>query len=125
MRKTNAAEITDRDSALFEAGIKLGSLYHQFVGSPLSLSSIPSMENAIKESISAQPFVEDISVEIDRNQIKKELNDVFGYTELSGKMLSVRGTIRFNSARVYVSMTFNETLNYPLMQIDKIEENIE
>ncbi|MCL2549632.1 MAG: dihydroneopterin aldolase family protein, partial [Methanimicrococcus sp.] len=46
---------SDRDNALFEAGIKLGSLYHQFVGSPLSLSGITSMETAVQDSMSAQP----------------------------------------------------------------------
>lgn len=117
--------MTDRDNALFEAGIKLGALYHQFVGSPLSPDGIPSLETAIRESISAQPFVESVHVEIDRKKAVSELNETFRYTELKGSMLNVKAAIRFNTARVFVSMEFNDALNYPLMQIDKIEEEIE
>ena len=31
--------ITERDRAIFEAGIKLGALYHQWVGTPISKKS--------------------------------------------------------------------------------------
>lgn len=125
MEKRNPQEITDRDNALFEAGIKLGALYHQFVGSPLSTDGISSMETAIQESISAQPFVESVRVEIDRKKVAAELNETFKYTELKGSMLTVKAAIRVRTARVFVSMRFNDELNYPLMQIDQIEEGVE
>ena len=125
MKERTPPEITDRDNALFEAGIKLGTLYHQFVGSPLSLKGISSMENAIQESISAQPFVESVCVEIDKKKAAAELNETFQYTELKGSMLNVKAVIRFNTARVFVSIKFSDELNYPLMRIDKIEEDIE
>lgn len=125
MSEKTLSEITDRDNALFEAGIKLGALYHQFVGSPLSVSGLPVMEAAIRESIAAQPFVEQIDVAIDRSRVISELNDAFGYTELKGPMLSVHAAIRFQTARVFVSMMFDEELRYPLMRIDRIEDGIE
>ena len=43
---------TNREIAAFEAGIKLGALYHQFVGSPVSPKTADSLERAIEESIS-------------------------------------------------------------------------
>ena len=113
---------SDRDHALFEAGIKLGALYHQFVGAPLSLSGIASMETAIADSIRAQPYVEDITVQINEKLVREQLNESFQYTELKGCMLTVRAVIRYESAAVHVSMEFNEKLNYPLMKIDRIEE---
>ncbi|WNY27899.1 hypothetical protein MmiEs2_00780 [Methanimicrococcus stummii] len=122
MTETDFFEITDRDNALFEAGIKLGALYHQFVGSPLSVSGISSMEKAIQESISAQPFVESVSVKIDAKVVAAELNEIFEYTELKGKMLDVKAIIRFNTARAFVSLKMNHEFNYPLMQIDKVEK---
>lgn len=117
--------MTDRDNALFEAGIKLGALYHQFIGSPITAASISSMEKAIQESILAQPFAESVSVEIDQKKVIAETNETFMYTELKGPMLTVKAVIRFNTARVFASLKMNEELNYPLMQIDKIEEGIE
>ena len=75
---------TEREAAAFEAGIKLGALYHQFVGSPVSAETAESLEVAMEESISLQPFVRSVSVEIDRQMLGR---NVFGYGELAGKML--------------------------------------
>lgn len=128
MKKTETTErfeITDRDNALFEAGIKLGTLYHQFVGTPFSVTGIDSLEHAVQTSIAAQPFVESVDVKIDRKKAAAEMNETFGYTELKGFMLNVTAIIRFHSARAFVSLKFDDELNYPLMRIDKIEENVE
>jgi dihydroneopterin aldolase len=114
-------KITDRDNALFEAGIKLGALYHQFTGSPVNLKTASSLEKAIRESISVQPFVEKISVKIDRDLLKSKVNSEFGYTELQGPMLEVKIIVKYGSSRVQVAMEYNSELNYPLMKIENIE----
>lgn len=113
---------TDRDNALFEAGIKLGSLYHQFIGAPLSLSGICSLEEAIRNSIGVQPYVESVTVKIDKGRVRADLNETFRYTELKGVMLDVRAVIQYHAVRVFVSLKYDEELCYPLMKIDKIEE---
>ena len=115
-------KVTDRDNVLFEAGIKLGALYHQFTGSPVNLDTVSSLEQAIRESISVQPYVEDISVKINRDLLKSKLNGEFGYTELQGPMLDVKITVKFGSVKVKVGMKYNPELNYPLMKIEEIEE---
>ncbi len=113
--------ITDRDNALFEAGIKLGALYHQFTGSPVNLKTVKSLEHAIEQSISVQPFVEDITVSINRDMIRLSLNNKFGYCELGGRMLDVRITVRYGSKSVQVALVFNEEAEYPLMRIITVE----
>ncbi|HNB04242.1 MAG TPA: dihydroneopterin aldolase family protein, partial [Methanoregulaceae archaeon] len=55
----------DRDQAIFEAAIKLGALYHQWVGTPVSPSTASTLESAIQESVSLQPYVADIHVSLD------------------------------------------------------------
>ncbi len=115
-------KMTDRDNALFEAGIKLGALYHQFTGSPVNLNTASSLEQAIQESISVQPYVEEISVKIDRNMLESKLNNEFGYSELQGPMLKVKITVRYGSSKIKVGMEYDSELNYPLMKILKIEE---
>ncbi|MDV0447593.1 hypothetical protein MsAg5_15020 [Methanosarcinaceae archaeon Ag5] len=115
--------ITDRDNALFEAGIKLGALYHQFVGTPLSLENKAAVESAIQQSIAVQPFAENVTVRINEKMIAEELNSTFKYTELKGKMLDVKLIVRFNSVRVFASLQFDEKLNYPLMKVDKVEDS--
>lgn len=115
-------KVTDRDNALFEAGIKLGALYHQFTGSPVNLDTVSSLERAIQESISVQPYVREISVKIDRDMLKSKLSSEFGYFELQGPMLKVKITVKYGSVKVIVGMEYNPELNYPLMKIEEIEE---
>jgi dihydroneopterin aldolase len=115
-------KVTDRDNALFEAGIKLGALYHQFTGSPVNLDTVSSLEKAIQESISVQPYVREISVKIDRDMLKSKLNSEFGYSELQGPMLRAKITVKFGSVKVIVGMENDPDLNYPMMKIEEIEE---
>ena len=114
-------DITDRDNALFEAGIKLGALYHQFTGSPVNLNTVESLENAIAQSISVQPFVENITVSIDRDMIRSNLNDEFGYCELEGRMLNVKINVHYGSIKAKVALKFDTELEYPLMRILSVE----
>lgn len=114
--------ITERDNALFEAGIKLGALYHQFTGSPVNLKTVESLEKAIAQSISVQPFVENITVMIDREMIRTRLNSEFGYCELEGRMLDVLLNMKYGNAIVKASLRFNRELDYPLMRIEEISD---
>jgi dihydroneopterin aldolase len=109
---------TPRDNAAFEAGIKLGALYHQFVGSPVSPKTVESLENAIAKSISVQPFVRHITVHIDRKMVEESLN-AFGYTELKGTMLRVDAAIRYENYEADVGITLKD--GYPLMYIKDIK----
>src|SRR2546426_373210 len=56
---------TDRDRAAFEAGIKLGSIVHQYVGTPLTSATASSLERAIEAATRVQPLVERVRVPID------------------------------------------------------------
>ncbi|OFV67783.1 MAG: protein containing DUF372 [Candidatus Syntrophoarchaeum caldarius] len=106
--------IKSREKAIFEAGIKLGALYHQFIGSPVSPESADSLERAIEESIRNQPYVESISVRIDRNHLKENLNS-FGYTELTGLMLEVELAVKVDETRIHAGM--KPVDGYPLMSL--------
>ncbi len=106
--------------ACFEAGIKLGALYHQFTGSPVNLETVESLEQAIARSISVQPFVDNITVNIDRDIIASRLNDEFGYCELEGRMLTVHLDVVYKDAKVSAMMDFDHKLDYPLMQVKDI-----
>jgi dihydroneopterin aldolase len=111
--------VTARDNAVFEAGIKLGALYHQFTGAPISPKTIDSMEKAIAQSISVQPFVKSITVRIDRDMVRASLSS-FGYTELKGPMLTVDVIIKYENYEVSAGMSMKD--GYPLMHIKDIKE---
>ena len=104
--------ITERDRAIFEAGIKLGALYHQWVGTPISKKSADSVESAIEKAVILQPFVEQITVRLDRTLMTQ---NVFGYSELSGLMFDVEIVTRVGFT--YCRARLAPENGYPLMQV--------
>lgn len=111
--------VTPRDNAVFEAGIKLGALYHQFVGAPVSLKTADSLETAIAQSISVQPYVKYIKVKLNRKMIEESLSS-FGYTELKGPMLDVDAVIKYQGYEVSIGIAYTD--GYPLMFIKDVKE---
>jgi hypothetical protein len=108
---------TDREQAVFEAGIKLGALYHQWVGTPISRNSASGVERAIEQAVILQPFVEEITVHLNRDLMTE---NAFGYSELSGLMFDVEiiTRVRFTYCRACLA-TEN---GYPLMSIVECNE---
>lgn len=105
---------TKKEIAAFEAGIKMGALYHQFVGSPVSLKTAESLEKAIKESISLQPYVKRVEVKID-NKLLKE--NSFGYGELQGKMIYAEIEIEYQGETVTAKLEYDSSIDYPMMKL--------
>ncbi|MBN1677539.1 MAG: dihydroneopterin aldolase family protein [Candidatus Thermoplasmatota archaeon] len=108
------------ERAAFEAGIKLGSIYHQFVGVPLRSENVSTLEKAIEAGCKVQPFVESVSVKIDRSKLKRKRGQ-YDYVSLTGDMLDVALVIRYGGTRVRASMRLVEEMNYPLMYIESVE----
>jgi len=111
---------SDSERAAFEAGIKLGTLYHQFVGTPISQENVDLLEKTMIEGTKIQPFVVDSQVVINRDQLRSK-KDEFDYDSLSGSMLSVSLTIRYGKAKAVAKMKHIPEIRYPLMYIEKIE----
>jgi len=109
--------MTDREQAVFEAGIKLGALYHQWVGTPISRKSAASVESAIEQAVILQPFVEEITVRLDRNLMTE---NAFGYSELSGLMFDVEIITRVGFT--YCRARLAPENGYPLMRIVECNE---
>jgi hypothetical protein len=103
---------SERVQTVFEAGIKLGALYHQWVGTPVSQDSAASLESAIERSVILQPFVEEITVHLDRTLM---LSNRFGYSELAGLMFDVEIVTRVGYA--YCRARLSPYHGYPLMQV--------
>ena len=112
-------EITDRDIAIFEAGIKLGALYHQFIGTPVSVDTVTDLERAIQRSVSLQPWVSSVDVKIDREKVQRCENE-FNYCELRGEMLDVTVVIQYKTVEVHARVKYDEAMDYPLMRIEKV-----
>ena len=107
---------SDRERAAFQAGIKLGALFHQFTGTPLSAGNVDAVERAIAECVRVQPWVAEVSVWIDRSRLPAKTHE-YDYTTLSGDMLDVRLVVRYGTARAEAGLSFVEELHYPLMHL--------
>ncbi len=110
---------TPSERAAFEAGIKLGSVYHQFVGTPLSLENVDYLERAIEESMKVQPFVKDAKVRIDRTKIRKK-QGFYKYLTLHGEMLDIELEVQYEDKVAVCKLEYVEELDYPLMYIMEI-----
>jgi len=106
--------LTAKERAVFEGGITLGALFHQFVGAPISLKNKEIMEKSIEESMKNQPCVEDIQVKI-VGDLKEDK-----YVSLDGNMLNVRLKIKVNDIVAILRLKYIKELDYPLMFVEEI-----
>ena len=109
------SNITSRERAIFEGGISMGALFHQFVGTPVNAKTKENLERAIEDSFRLQPAIEDVEVKINLTD-----NTEFDYISLSGDMLDVRIHTVVDDVRAVIRIEFIEELNYPLMYVEKI-----
>jgi hypothetical protein len=117
---TDGAAPTDAEIACFEAGIKFGSLYHQFAGTPVSPDSAGSVATAMEEAIENQPHCEEVVVAVDETELRAELAEgPADYTELTGRFLDVDIHIDYEGRRVHAQMRMED--GYPLMEVVAVE----
>lgn len=108
----------ERDRAVFEAGVKLGSIYHQYMGTPLTRATAADLERAIESATRVQPMVEDARVRIDRKRLR--VRGPYRYASLSEDMLHAEVTVRVGRARVTAILRYVPELDYPLMYLKDI-----
>ncbi|HOO03596.1 MAG: dihydroneopterin aldolase family protein [Methanomassiliicoccales archaeon] len=111
---------TERERAVFEAGIKLGTIYHQFVGTPVAAANVEILEKAIEDGVRVQPFVKDVKVGISREALRRK-KDEFDYQTLTGPMMKVELTVTVGGTTVVAAMDYKDDLHYPLMYVRGIE----
>ncbi len=114
-------DCTDTERISFELGIKLGALFHQFVGTPVSSKNIEKLESAIESTTESQAFVKSAEVKILPEKSSEE-DGPFDYTTLTGKMIKAKVEVRYEGIRAIGKMKYIENMNYPLMYLEKIEK---
>jgi hypothetical protein len=117
-----ASDLTKRERACFEAGIKLGALYHILCGIPISRDQkvISSIEKGIEASLTCQPFVKKVELNLDREKIRGEKSHEFDYDDITGKIIRAKMIVEFESVEITAKIDWVKELEYPLMFIEKI-----
>lgn len=112
---------TDAQVACFEAGIKFGSLYHQFAGTPVSPASADSLARAMAEAIENQPYCEDVDVRVRENALREAIDDADAdYVEMTGRFIDVDILVEYEGVSVDTVMRMEG--EYPKMTVDNVRE---
>lgn len=115
------SNITKRERAIFEGAISMGALFHQFVGTPVNKNTKESLEKAMEDSLSLQPAIDNVEVEIRFDKLEESMTE-FDYTSLTGDMLDVKIHTKVDDVTAVIRIEFIEELNYPLMYVEDIKD---
>ena len=80
----------------------------------MSAKTAQSLEQAMQESISLQPYVKTVKIRINRQMLKE---NVFGYGELEGRMIIADLEINYEGEIVRAKLEYDSAKNYPLMSL--------
>jgi len=116
-------ELNNRERACFEAGIKMGALYHVLCGIPISSNEnvIRSIEKGIETAISCQPYVKKVKINLYRPKIKGDKSTPFDYDEITGKIIRAEIVIQYDTLELVAKIKWVDELQYPLMFIESIK----
>jgi hypothetical protein len=113
--------ISNRERAIFEGAITMGALFHQFVGTPVNLESVSTLEKSIKTAMELQPCIDEVEVKINR-KILEESKSEFDYVSLSGEMMNIKVISKYDGKKAILMMEYIEELKYPLMYVKNADE---
>ena len=64
------SNISHRERAIFEGGISMGALFHQFIGTPVSIKSAENLEKSMEKSLELQPCINKVIVKINKEKLE-------------------------------------------------------
>ncbi len=118
------AALTPREALLFEAGVKLGGVFHQYIGMPVSSETAEGLARTIEHAVRLQPFVTDVVVGIDPERGGAAGQGHFAYRYLTPEMLRVEVTLHDHGTTVVAALDHRADLRYPLMSVLTVSEEL-
>ena len=106
-------DLSERERACFEAGIKLGALYHILCGIPIASDEkiINSVENGIETAISCQPFVQSVKITLDKGNIKGNKSTEFDYDIRENYSCQINCTLGYHWNIGYYWLDWRSTIS--------------
>ena len=114
--------ISRREALLFEAGIKLGGVFHQYLGIPVSDRTAASLARAIEAAVGLQPFVRRVEVRIRPERGGPMGRGRFAYRYLIPEMLDVDVHLADGRTEVVARLEHRADLRYPLMKVVRMND---
>jgi len=121
-RRGPELHLSSRERLLFEAGIKLGGVFHQYLGIPVSSRTSASLARAIEAAVGLQPFVRRVRVQIRPERGGPIGRGRFGYRYLIPEMLDVSVELVDGTTAVEANLRHRPDLRYPLMKVVRVRD---
>ena len=119
-RRASGARLSPRETLLFEAGIKLGGVFHQYLGIPVTERTAGSLARAIEAAVGLQPFVRRVTVRVRPGRGGPLGRGRFAYRYLVPEMLDVTVELTDGRNAVVASLAHRPDLRYPLMKVVRV-----
>jgi dihydroneopterin aldolase len=120
--RIHRAALSRREALLFEAGVKLGGVFHQYLGIPVSAGTARELARTIRRAVALQPYVTHVSVRI-RPEFGGPLGrGRFAYRYLAPPMLDVTVVLHDGPVTVTARLRHRPELRYPLMSVERVRE---
>ncbi|MFZ1023479.1 MAG: dihydroneopterin aldolase family protein [Thermoplasmata archaeon] len=116
------ASLTEREALVFEAGVKLGGVFHQYLGIPVTSRTAAGLARSVARAIGLQPFVVTARVQIDPKRGPPIGRGRFAYRYLTAEMLYVRVTLRDGPVEVIAELRHRPELRYSLMNVTHVRD---
>ncbi len=117
-KKYFSKEIGNKERAIFELGIALGFVYHQFIATPFRKKDLEIIEKAIEASLLAQPYRIYAKVEIKA----KDYEGTYSYEEITKENLTVEVKVKYGEYVATGKLEYIKEMNYPLMYVKDVEK---
>lgn len=114
--------LSRRETLLFEAGIKLGGVFHQYLGIPVSERTAGSLARAIEAAVGLQPFVRRVAVRIRPARGGPLGKGKFAYRYLTAEMLDVSVKLVDGPTELEARLEHRPDLRYPLMKVVRMND---
>jgi len=112
------ARLSPKEALLFEAGIKLGGVFHQYLGIPLNDRTAPGLARTIEHAVRLQPFVRKVEVRIAPRRGGPVGRGRYAYRYLTAEMLDIRVELADGPTSVRARLAHRPELRYPLMWVE-------
>ncbi len=121
-RSIHPAALSRREALLFEAGVKLGGVFHQYLGMPVSRRTAASVARTIAAAVRLQPYVARATVVVRPEEGGPLGRGRFAYRYLTPPMLDVTVVLEDGPVAVTARLRHRADLRYPLMSVQRVRE---
>ncbi|MEM1542159.1 MAG: dihydroneopterin aldolase family protein [Ignisphaera sp.] len=121
-KKYFSPKVSNRDRAVFEAGIAIGMAIHQFTGIPIRFrEEVKLLEKVIEYAIMSQPFKKEAHVKLNID-VEENQKNPYSYHTLKSRNMDITVTVEYGDTIVKAKLKYVPELDYSLAYIEDIIE---